>query len=81
MSNLPSNVTRHVDASMVEQLLCSGASGVSIGKFFEQFLPLARERLKICVALFRVFVIESWEMRVIEQPHESPDTVCHLKYR
>lgn len=39
-------------------------TAIQVGKVFET-LPLTREHLKGCLALFFVFVIEAWEMMII----------------
>ncbi|CAG9257522.1 Niacin transporter NiaP [Paraburkholderia unamae] len=44
--------------------LPSSPTAIPVGKVFET-LPLTREHLKSCLALFFVFVIEAWEMMII----------------
>jgi putative MFS transporter len=39
-------------------------TSLSVGQIFES-LPLTREHLKCCFALFFVFVMEAWEMMII----------------
>ena len=52
------------NSTITDSAPCTDESSLQVGEVFKD-VPLTREHLKCCLALFFVFAIEAWEMMII----------------